>query len=192
MSLPILNSSKHASCRYPFWHYSLRTTNLIYTITIIILHPIGRIIGVGGRDGWAGEFTIEGGETLVSAVISSHTSSSSSKSLTMMTLSSLGSPRRLWLSSPNSLRANSSRVVLGRPSSSSEERSTTGITLEGPSCSRTCEGGLREDTSNDDIGGGRDTDGDGGGVEAPLDEDEELLSKELERLVPLFSSIANK
>jgi hypothetical protein len=34
--------------------------------------------------------------------------------------------------------------------------------------------------------------GDGGGVEAPLKEDEELLAKERECLMPLFSSITHK
>jgi hypothetical protein len=34
--------------------------------------------------------------------------------------------------------------------------------------------------------------GDDGGVEAPLKEDEELLAKERECLMPLFSSITHK
>jgi hypothetical protein len=74
----------------------------------------------------------------------------------------------------------------------SEERSTTEIPSKGPSCSHTSECGLREDTSSRDTGGGRDSDEDGGDVEAPLDEDDEPLPEERERLMPLFSSIANK
>jgi hypothetical protein len=94
--------------------------------------------------------------------------------------------KSLWVNS-------SSREVSGRVfSSSSEERFTIGISLEGPPCSRTGEGGLREDTSSGDTVSGRDSDGDGNGVEAPLNEDEELLPEERERLMPLFSSIMNK
>jgi hypothetical protein len=64
MPLPVLDSSAHTSCRHPIWCDSLRRTDLISTVTIIILrlvggltvitiilHPIGCIIGVGGRDG---------------------------------------------------------------------------------------------------------------------------------------------
>jgi hypothetical protein len=40
--------------------------------------------------------------------------------------------------------------------------------------------------------GGRDSDGDDGGIEASLDEDEEPLMEEHEPLVPLFPSIVNK
>jgi hypothetical protein len=73
-----------------------------------------------------------------------------------------------------------------------EARSTTKIPSEGPPCSCTGEGGLHEDTSDGDTSGGRDSDGDGGGVEAPLEEDEELPVEEHECLMPLFSSIVNK
>jgi hypothetical protein len=74
---------------------------------------------------------------------------------------------------------SSSCEVSGRASSSSsEERSTIEIPSEGPSCSCTSEGGLREDTFGGDIGGGRDSNGDDSGVEAPLEEDEEPLSEE--------------
>jgi hypothetical protein len=59
-------------------------------------------------------------------------------------------------------------------------------------CSCTGEDDLREDTSDEDIGGIKDSDGDGGGVEAPLDEDEELHLEKRERLIYLFSSIAIK
>jgi hypothetical protein len=64
-SLLFLNSSVHASCRYPFWHGSIRWTGLVSTITIItlhpirgataitiILHPVGCIIDVSDRDNW--------------------------------------------------------------------------------------------------------------------------------------------
>jgi hypothetical protein len=50
--LSVLNSSKHASCRHPFWCDRLRTIGLISTITIIVLHSFRCIIGVGGGDGW--------------------------------------------------------------------------------------------------------------------------------------------
>jgi hypothetical protein len=40
--------------------------------------------------------------------------------------------------------------------------------------------------------GGKDFGRDGGGVEAPMDEDEEPLSEEREHLMPHFSSIAKK
>jgi hypothetical protein len=73
-----------------------------------------------------------------------------------------------------------------------EERSTTEISSEGPSCSRTGEGGLCEDTSDGDTGDGRDSNGDGSGIEASLDEDKESLAEERECLVPLLSSIVNK
>jgi hypothetical protein len=46
------NSSMSSPCRHPFWCSSLRTTIIISTVTAIILHSIGRIISVGGGDGW--------------------------------------------------------------------------------------------------------------------------------------------
>jgi hypothetical protein len=64
--------------------------------------------------------------------------------------------------------------------------------LEGPTCSQTSEGGLRADASSSNTGGAMESKGDGGGVEAPLKEDEELLAKERECLMPLFSSITHK
>jgi hypothetical protein len=78
------------------------------------------------------------------------------------------------MSSPKNLRVHSlSHVVSGRPSSSLEERSTTKIPSDDLSCSHTSEGGLHEDTSGRDANDGSDSDEDGSGVEAPLDEDEE-------------------
>jgi hypothetical protein len=140
----------------------------------------------------AGEFTTEGKAASASVVTSSRASSSSSESLSMMTLPSLDGPRSPWLSSPKSLQANySSHEMSGRLSSSSEERSSIGIPSEGLPCSRN-EGGLHEDTSGGDTGGGRELDGDDGGVETSLHDDEEPLSEEHERLMPLFSSIVNK
>jgi hypothetical protein len=59
-------------------------------------------------------------------------------------------------------------------------------------CSCTGEDDLREDTSDGDTGGSKDSDRDGGGVEAPLDKDEELHLEKRERLMHLFSSIAIK
>jgi hypothetical protein len=59
-------------------------------------------------------------------------------------------------------------------------------------CSHTGEVSMREDTFSGDTGGGGDSDGDNSGVEAPLDEDQEPLPEERERLMLLFSSIANK
>jgi hypothetical protein len=39
--LLFLNSSKHASCRHPFWCVSLRHNGLVSIAITIILHPIG-------------------------------------------------------------------------------------------------------------------------------------------------------
>jgi hypothetical protein len=65
MPLPILDSSAPTSYRHPFWCCSLRRTDIVSIITTIILcpiggatiitiilHPIGRIIGVSGGYGW--------------------------------------------------------------------------------------------------------------------------------------------
>jgi hypothetical protein len=49
-----------------------------------------------------------------------------------------------------------------------------------------------KDMSCGDTGGNIDLNGDGGGVEASLDEDEEPLVEKRERLEPLLSSIVNK
>jgi hypothetical protein len=82
--------------------------------------------------------------------------------------------------------------MMGRPSSSSEERTTISISSEGSTCFCTGDGGPKEEVSSGDPSGSGEPDGDGGCVEAPLDEDEDSLAKEHERLVPLFSSILNK
>jgi hypothetical protein len=141
----------------------------------------------------AGEFLVEGGAASVSAVISSCSSSSSAESLRTMTLPSPGSPRSSWLSSPKSLQAiSSAHMMSGKISSSSKERSTTGITSEGPSCSRIGEGGLCGNASGDDTSGGTESDGDGYGVQATLEDEEEPLAEEREHLMPLFFSIAHK
>jgi hypothetical protein len=52
MSLPVSNSSAPASYRHPFWHDILRTTCLISTITIIVVHPFRCVISIGSGDGW--------------------------------------------------------------------------------------------------------------------------------------------
>jgi hypothetical protein len=80
----------------------------------------------------------------------------------------------------------------GEASSFSEERSTTGIPLKGPSCSYIGDGGLQEETFGGDTDGDRDPDGESRGIDALLGEDEEPLVVEHERLVPLLSSIVNK
>jgi hypothetical protein len=100
-------------------------------------------------------------------------------------LSSSGGLRTSRLSSLKSLRVNSSsRVVSGKISSSIEERSTTGIVLEGSPCSQTGEGGLRGESSDGDTASGTESDGDGGGVEAQHEDDEEpSLEGEQESLV---------
>jgi hypothetical protein len=80
----------------------------------------------------AEESSVEGGVALASAASSSRTSYSSSESLRMMMLPSLGGPRRSQLRSPNSFLVNSSsREVSGNKSSSSQDRSTTRILSEG-------------------------------------------------------------
>jgi hypothetical protein len=134
---------------------------------------------VGARD-----FTTEGSATLTSVA-----SSSSLESLMMMILPSPGGPRSLQLRSPKSFLANSLFYVMsGMRSSSSEERCTTGILSEGPSCSKTDEQWRREETSDGDPGG----DGEPDGVEALLDDKEPSLEGERGRLVPLLSSIVVK
>jgi hypothetical protein len=72
-----------------------------------------------------------------------------------------------------------------------KERSTTGISSEGPPCSRTGDDGQREEISGGDPSGSGELDG--GGVEAlPIEEKEELLAKERKCLAHLFYSIVNK
>jgi hypothetical protein len=138
---------------------------------------------VGARD-----FTIEGSATSMSMA-----SSSSLESLMMMILPSPGGPRSLQLRSPKSFLANSLFYVMsGMRSSSSEERCTTGILSEGPSCSKIGEQWRREETSDGDPGGGGEPDGIGDGVEALLDDEEPSLEGERGRLVPLLSSIVVK
>jgi hypothetical protein len=44
--------------------------------------------------------------------------------------------------------------------------------LEGSPCSRTGEGGLCGEPFGDDTGGGTESDGDGGEIEVPLEDDE--------------------
>jgi hypothetical protein len=90
------------------------------------------------------------------------------------------------------LSHSSSPVMSKNISSSSKERSTTGITSEDPPCSQTGEGSLHGDASDGDIGGGTDSDGDDDGVEALLEEDEEPLAEERKHLMALFSSIVHK
>jgi hypothetical protein len=70
---------------------------------------------------------------------------------------------------------SSSYEVLGKASSSSKERSTTRILSESWPCSYTSDGGLRDEISGGEAGGGGDPDGEGGGVEALLSEDEEPI-----------------
>jgi hypothetical protein len=97
----------------------------------------------------------------------------------MMLLSPDG-PRSSWLSSPKGLQANSSSCVMsGKISSSLEERSTTDIALGASLCSRTGGGGQHGDASGGDTGGDINSDGEGGGVEEWLKEDEEALDASL-------------
>jgi hypothetical protein len=108
-------------------------------------------------------------------------------------LLSVGGPRSPRLRSSKSFLAHSSsREVLGKASSSSEERSTTEIPSKGLPCSYTGDGGLRDETSGGESGGSGDLEGEGGGMEAFLGEDKDLLVGEHEHLVPLLSFIMNK
>jgi hypothetical protein len=125
-----------SSYRHPFWCGSLRTTCLISTITTIILHPIGSIIGVIGRDGWGrgvhsrrwSKFGVDGDLLACLPFFIRVTKDD--------TFPLLGGPRSSRLSSSKSLRANSSsRVMSGRLSSLLEERFTTEIPSEDTLCS---------------------------------------------------------
>jgi hypothetical protein len=125
-----------------------------------------------------GELITEGGAASASVTFSLCTSYSSLESLRMMMLASPG--------------GSSSREVSEKVSSSLEKRSTTGVPSDGPPCSYTGDGGLRDETTDGDVGGSGDPDGEGGGVEALLGEDEEPVVDEWKCLVPLLASIVNK
>jgi hypothetical protein len=130
----------------------------------------------------AEDLVAEEGVTSVSMVFSSSTySSSSSESLRMMILPSLGGPRTSRLRSP---KMNSS--------SEDEERYTIGSFLEDPPCSNIGEHGRREETSGGDFRIGGDLEGAGGGVLALLGDELPSLEGERARLVPLLSSIDRK
>jgi hypothetical protein len=64
--------------------------------------------------------------------------------------------------------------------------------LEGLPCSYDGDGGLRDETSSGEPGGGRDPDDEGDGVEALPGEEQDPLMGEREHLEPLLSSIVNK
>jgi hypothetical protein len=77
--------------------------------------------------------------------------------------------------------------VSRKKSSSSEDRSTTGILSEGSPGSNTGEGGCRDETSDGEPSGGGDPDGDGGGIELRLlGQEEPSFEGERERLVFLL------
>jgi hypothetical protein len=77
------------------------------------------------------------------------------------------------LRSPKSFLVNSSSCEVSKKRSySSEERSTTGILSEGLPCSKIGERRRREETSGADPSGGGDLEGDGGGIEMLLGEEE--------------------
>jgi hypothetical protein len=165
------------------------------------LHPIGRIIGVIGGDGWGqgvysrrwSSFDI-GGDLLALLLFFIRVTENNDVAISRR-------PKKLMVefgeesSGEHFITRNVGeafllvgrkihhRDILGRP---------VMLSSEGLLCSRTGEDGLHEGTSGGDIGGNRDSNGDGGGVEAPLDEDEELLLEEHERLMPLVSSTVNK
>jgi hypothetical protein len=82
--------------------------------------------------------------------------------------------------------------MLGKVSSSQEERSTTGNPSEGSPCSYVGGGGPRNETFGEEGGGGEDLVEEGGSGETLLDEDEDPLTSMRERLIPLRSSIVNK
>jgi hypothetical protein len=134
----------------------------------------------------------EDGAASTSVAFSSCTSSSSSESLRMMILSSLGGPRTSQLKSPKSLLVNSSShetSAIRSPSSEDEERSTTGAFSEDPPCSHTGEWGQREETSYGDVSDGGDPDGAHNGVLAPSGARLPSLEGERAHMVLLLSSI---
>jgi hypothetical protein len=86
---------------------------------------------------------------------------------------------------------SSSRGVSGMRFSSYEERSTTRIFSEGPSCSKTGERRWWETSDGDSVGSG-DPDRVDDSVETLLGAEEPSFEGEQERLVPLLSSIVIK
>jgi hypothetical protein len=125
----------------------------------------------GGAEGTLGE---DG-----TAETPARSSSSSSELLMMMMLLSPGGPSRSQLSSPDSLRVNSSsREVFGAPQSSSSP-SDSGLAARNPSggtpYTSCMEGSPWDEPSgarvHDSEGGG----GEGDGVDASLEEDEDML-----------------
>jgi hypothetical protein len=111
----------------------------------------------------------------------------------MMALLLSDGPRSPQLRSSKSFLANSSsHEVSGNMSSSSEERSTTRILSKGPPCSYVGNNGQGDETSGGEPGGCGDIDGDNNNVEALPNEEEDPLTGEHERLVPLLFSIVNK
>jgi hypothetical protein len=138
---------------------------------------------VGAKD-----LAAEDGAASVSAAFSLRTSFSTSESLRMMILPSLGGPRTSRLRSPKSHLANySSRETsaMRSPSSEDEERSSIRAFLEDPPCSHTGERGQREETSDRD----GDTEGADGGVLASSGDGLSSLEGERAWLVPLLSFI---
>jgi hypothetical protein len=81
---------------------------------------------------------------------------------------------------------------MGFFSSKQEERTTTGIFLEGPLCSRTDEQWQRKETSDGDPGGGGVPDDVSGGVKTLFHDEELSLEGEQEHLVSLVSSFVAK
>jgi hypothetical protein len=123
----------------------------------------------------AGEFLAEEGIVSTSARSSLHTSSSTSESLRMMMMSLPSGPRRPRLRSPKSLRViSSSCEVMGVTSSSSKDKSTTGNPTEGSPCSYIRDGGPWDEPSSEEAT--EDAIGDDSGVDALLDEDEDMLA----------------
>jgi hypothetical protein len=172
---------------------SLRTTDLVSTITIIVLDPFRCIIDIGSRDGWGQGVNNRWWSGFgISGVLLAHllffnrvvedddiAITERPKKPTVEVIEELLSKHLIPQSD-------------GKASSSSKERSTTGISSLGLPCSYIGDGGRREETSGGDTGGGRDPDEEGGGVDTLLGKDEEPLVEERESLVPLLSFITNK
>jgi hypothetical protein len=138
---PLKFSLKRTSLQAPAWCGNLRQASFISTAVATAYHPIKGItlvgaIGVIDEAVGAGDLAIEDGTTVTSADFSSCTSSSSSsKSLRMMILSSVDDPRKSRLRSPKSFLTNSSShetSAMRSPSSKDEERSVTRAFLEDP------------------------------------------------------------
>jgi hypothetical protein len=124
MSLPVLNSLKHASCRDHFFEWNLRTTGLVSTITMTIMFSFRRIIDAGGKDGWGrrvhnrrwSSFGVNGVLAHLLFFI---------RVIEDDDVAIVERPKNPRLRSPKSLLANySSHEVLGKSSYSLEERST--------------------------------------------------------------------